>query len=109
MPLKMNRRNFLHLTISTTTLGYIAPAFAKVSAQKKPNIVIILADDLGWHDVGYHGSDIRTPHINRLAEEGVELDRLYTCPVCSPSNDNVKGNNRPIISESILRTIELRP
>ena len=39
-------------------------------ADERPNIVIILADDLGWADVGYHGSDIETPNIDRIAKEG---------------------------------------
>ena len=57
-------------------------ALAQASA---PNIVIILADDMGWNDVGYHGSEIRTPHIDRLAAEGLELDRFYAQPACSPT------------------------
>ena len=48
----------------------------------RPNILFILADDLGWGDVGYHGSGIRTPNTDRLVETGVELDRppLRPCP-----------------------------
>lgn len=50
------------------------------------NVIYIVADDLGWADVGYHRlSPIRTPNIDRLVGEGVELDRFYGCPVCSPS------------------------
>ncbi len=52
---------------------------------EKPNILFILADDLGWGDVGYHGSPIETPNIDRLAAEGVELDRHYVCPMCTPT------------------------
>ena len=43
----------------------------------KPNILFILADDLGWGDVSYHGSDIRTPTIDRLAESGIQLEQHY--------------------------------
>src|SRR5262249_32450242 len=48
-------------------------------------IVLLLADDLGWANVSYHGGDNRTPNIDRLAREGVELDRYYVYPVCSPT------------------------
>ena len=55
-------------------------------ADERPNIVIILADDLGWADVGYHGSDIETPNIDRIAKEGEAEPLLchavllaYTC------------------------------
>ncbi len=51
----------------------------------KPNILFILADDLGWGDVSYHGSDIRTPNIDRLVRNGVELDQHYVCPMCTPT------------------------
>ena len=51
----------------------------------RPNVLILLADDTGWNDVGYNGSEIRTPHIDRLASEGVRLDQYYVYPTCSPS------------------------
>ncbi len=52
---------------------------------QKPNIVILLADDLGWNDVGYHNSKMRTPHIDAFARESVMLERFYVSNVCSPS------------------------
>lgn len=66
------------------------------SAQhKKPNIIIILADDLGWGDVGYHGSTIKTPHIDRLAKEGIALNRFYTAAVCSPTRAGLMTGRYP--------------
>ena len=54
-------------------------------AVDKPNVVIILTDDLGWGDVSYHGGHIPTPNIDQLAEDGLELNRFYSNPVCSPT------------------------
>jgi Arylsulfatase A and related enzymes len=64
-------------------------------AQKKPNIVIILADDLGWGDVGYHGSSHPTPHIDQLAREGAVLNRFYTAPICSPTRAGMLTGRYP--------------
>jgi len=54
-------------------------------ADRRPNILFILADDLGWGDVGFHGSEIETPNIDALAESGVRLEHFYVQPVCSPT------------------------
>ena len=56
-----------------------------LTALDNPNVVIILTDDLGWGDVSYHGSHIPTPNIDKLAENGMELNRFYSNPVCSPT------------------------
>lgn len=62
---------------------------------KKPNIIIILADDLGWGDVGFHGSDIKTPNIDKLAKEGTVLDHFYTAPICSPTRAGMMTGRYP--------------
>ena len=55
------------------------------SAANQPNIVFIMADDLGNADVGYHGGQVKTPNIDKLAAEGVRLESFYGMPVCTPS------------------------
>ncbi|MCG8442971.1 MAG: arylsulfatase [Caulobacterales bacterium] len=65
--------------------GPRAPSPTAGGGGARPNILVILADDLGWGDVGFHGSAIRTPTLDRLAAEGVRLDRHYVYPVCSPT------------------------
>lgn len=64
--------------------------------SEMPNIILILADDLGYGDVGFHGSDIRTPNLDRLAQEGVELDQFYVCPMSSPTRAGLLTGRYPI-------------
>ncbi|XP_077985170.1 arylsulfatase B-like [Glandiceps talaboti] len=52
---------------------------------KKPNIVYILADDLGWSDIGFNNPYVKSPNIDQLASEGVILDQHYVSPLCSPT------------------------
>ncbi|MBD0834174.1 sulfatase-like hydrolase/transferase [Aestuariibaculum suncheonense] len=54
-------------------------------ANQGLNVLVIIADDAGWNDVGYNGSEISTPNINSLANNGVKLNRFYANPTCSPS------------------------
>lgn len=56
-----------------------------MTRNSRPNILILLADDLGWGDVSYHGAPIQTPNVDRLVDHGVELDRHYVCPMCTPT------------------------
>ena len=51
----------------------------------RPNIVFIMADDLGWADVAFHGGNAPTPNLDQLAKEGLELAQHYVAPVCSPT------------------------
>jgi len=70
----------LCLACATFASSQSAPATAA-----KPNIVYIVADDLGWKDVGFHGSDIRTPNLDKLAASGAKLDAFYAQPMCTPT------------------------
>ncbi|MCP5110248.1 MAG: sulfatase-like hydrolase/transferase [bacterium] len=58
---------------------------AACAAMAAPNIVVIVADDLGWSDVGWHGSKLKTPHLDKLVRTGLELDQHYVAPVCTPT------------------------
>jgi len=57
----------------------------KSVSASQPNIVFIIADDLGWADVAFHGGNVPTPHLDRLRSEGMELSQHYVAPVCSPT------------------------
>jgi len=63
--------------------------------NKRPNFVVILADDLGWNDVGYHGSEITTLNIDRLASQGIEFNRFYVCSVSSPTRASLLTGRFP--------------
>jgi len=93
----------LHLTrlfnnLIALTL-FVVPTCRLIAAEskaKKPNVVLIVSDDMGWKDVGFHGSEIRTPNLDRLVAEGVELDRFYAYPICSPTRVALMTGRSPI-------------
>ena len=76
----LDRREFVAGLLAAGMVGRHS-AFADTA----PNVLLIVADDLGWSDVGYHGSALRTPNIDKLARSGVELHQHYVAPVCSPT------------------------
>jgi arylsulfatase A-like enzyme len=64
----------------------IAPlAMSHAAEPPKPNIILILADDLGTGHVGWQNPKVKTPHLDRLANAGIKLNRHYVAPVCSPT------------------------
>jgi len=66
------------------------------AAEDKPNIIFIMADDLGNADLGYRGSDIKTPNIDKLANEGVRLENFHGMPVCTPSRAALMTGRYPM-------------
>jgi len=83
-------------------IGTPGPALAQVPGPEAPNIVLILADDLGYGDVGANGAtDILTPNIDRLASEGAMMSSFYTAPSCSLSRSMLMtGSFAPRLSTS---------
>ena len=73
---------FCHLLLVAFVLIVASTARA---ADAKPNILYIIADDLGWKDVGFNGSDIKTPNLDKLAAEGVKMEQFYAQPMCTPT------------------------
>ena len=65
--------------------GAFAADEPKPAEPPRPNIVVILADDLGYSDLGCYGSEISTPNLDRLATKGIKLTQFYTTPRCCPS------------------------
>ena len=91
----IDRRSFLEVTglglaglasgalIKSDSLA--SPTSNEQPGEKRPNIILLIADDTGWRDVGYHGSKIDTPNLDRLARNSVVLEQFYSCPTCSPT------------------------
>lgn len=85
------RRLFSFLTAT------IFCAVAAAESGEQPNIIVMVADDLGWSDVGFHGNtEIDTPSLDRLASEGAQLDRFYTTPICSPTRAALMTGRDPM-------------
>ena len=61
-----------------------------------PAVVVIVADDLGWGEVGFHGGSVPTPNLDRLAAEGVVLERMYAQPICSATRAALLTGRDPI-------------
>lgn len=92
-------------TVQTTTavllacfavLLSITNAYAESAQARQPNVVFLLADDLGWSDVGWHGSEIKTPQLDQLANGGAKLEQFYVLPVCSPTRAALMTGRHPI-------------
>jgi arylsulfatase A-like enzyme len=94
------------MRILILSLLFLSFAFASAFAAQ-PNIVFLLADDLGNADVGWHGSDIKTPNLDKLAASGAKLEDFYVMPVCTPTRVAFLTGRYPIRSGMQLNI--LRP
>lgn len=74
--------------VCASLVAFLANPMA-ASAKDRPNIVFIMADDLGWADVAFHEGNVPTPHLDKLAEGGLELAQHYVAPVCSPTRSGL--------------------
>ncbi len=83
--IKLQLRTYIALVFSGFFLLSCHPTEKKETNDNPPNIIVIVADDLGWNDIGYHGSEINTPVLDKLVRGGIELDRFYVHSVCSPT------------------------
>ena len=86
-------RVFTLLMLSAIHAGIVSAQ--RKGSDEKPNILIIVPDDLGWSDVGYNGSYIRTPHIDRLAREGIRLDHHYVMTTCTHTRVSLMTGKYP--------------
>ena len=96
-------------TLQVVSLLLISCSFHLVDGlenSKPPHILFMLADDLGWYDVGYHNPKIQTPNINKLVEGGVLLDNYYVQQVCTPTRGSVMTGRYPIHTGIFTGTVQ---
>ena len=94
----MNCKTLLPLYL--TFLVLLAPVAVQAEAANtdhRPNLLLIVADDLGYADLGIYGSDIRTPNLDALAREGLRFSQFHTGPYCAPTRAMLmSGNNNHV-------------
>lgn len=91
------RRRVLRLGLASSAAAILAGTMTGARAQeRRPNIVYIIADDIGYADVGFHGSDIATPALDRLAAEGATLSQFYAQPLCTPTRAALMTGRYPL-------------
>ena len=89
----MKMRSLLIVCLAVIASGSLIPQ----SKPPRPNIVFILADDLGYADVGFNGGrEIATPHLDRLAASGARLEQFYVQPVCTPTRAALMTGRYPM-------------
>ena len=59
-------------------------------------MIFILADDYGFNDIGYHGSEIKTPQMDQLSSDGIRLQNYYVQPICTPSRSQLMSGKYQI-------------
>ena len=94
----MDYRNRLQVIIYCFTFIFLFTACEqKEEAIKKPNIILIMCDDLGWGDTGFNGNEIiKTPNLDMLAGKGIVFNRFYSASaVCSPTRGSCLTGRNP--------------
>ena len=97
-----SRRDFLKMsglfTAAVAVGGCSNSALFARESKNRPNIILCMCDDLGWGDVGYHGtnSPVKTPHLDAMAANGLQFSRFYSgAPVCSPTRGSAITGRHP--------------
>lgn len=91
------RRISATILFAITWLGVVPGIQAGTTAEPRPNVVLVMCDDLGWGDVGFNGNrTIKTPHLDAMARSGMRFTRFYAAaPVCSPTRGSCITGRHP--------------
>ncbi|XP_077988824.1 arylsulfatase B-like [Glandiceps talaboti] len=84
------------LTLCSVLFFFLTCNFVHVTTSLPPNIVLIIADDYGWRDIGYHESVIKTPNLDSMASNGVKLQNYYVQPICTPTRSQLMSGRYQI-------------
>ncbi len=90
------------------TAGCLSGSAAAIAAEERPNVLLILCDDLGYSDAGCYGGEIHTPNIDRLAAEGMRFTQFYNCAVCVTTRSSLltglypRQTRRPRLRSNML-------
>lgn len=104
--------SYISLIVILIFLGFFiykkSPFDKSIGLAEKPNVIIILGDDIGYSDIGPYGSEIKTPHLDRLADEGIRFSQFYNMSKCEPSRSSLftglyEGGKNSINITQILR------
>ncbi len=105
--MEQQRHTFLAITAFGTL--FLCCILTLSESASQPHILFVLADDYGWNDIGYHGSEIKTPNLDQLAAEGVKLENYYVQPICTPSRSQLLSGRYQIhTGQSFLSGIYLK-
>ncbi len=91
------------------TLGVLAMVFeeSKAQADERPNIVMIMADDLGYSDIGCYGGEISTPNLDQLARDGMQMTQFYNCAKCTTTRAALVTGRYPRPKDGLLDRTDL--
>lgn len=110
--MKATKEFFIEIRVLTIALFVLtgSPLFSEEKSTR-PNMILIMADDMGFSDLGCYGGEIRTPTIDRLAQEGVRFSQFYNCAICGPSRASLMTGCDPwkvgqAPGQSIFRNLE---
>lgn len=81
--------SYIDMKTLTSVVTLLATLCLSKCQTTKPHILLIIADDFGYNDIGYHGSEIKTPNLDKLAGEGVKLENYYVQPICTPTRSQL--------------------
>jgi len=104
-------------TMDSTRRDFLkAVGFGAAAMLKRPNIVLIMADDMGYSDLGCYGGEIETPRLDKMANDGLRFSQFYNCAKCSPTRNSLltglyhqrtdigQGKNCVTIAETLRQT-----